>query len=203
MGRAFAEPSIEFSYTLRSGVQERGRTPDVFSAETLPRQVTGVKMRGDVYADPKASVEIRLQNAPYSYLGLEVEGDDWLWLDATYSRLAEQVSRGESRLMTMLYRPWNLILISLAFWVISSLIASELLGQLPYQWVQTRPWLGVQLGVLPLLVFFSALNWLYPRFEVLHSVEREQTDAARWLLVAIVAAGVLWVGRWLLSLVAR
>lgn len=203
MGRAFAEPTIEFSYTLRNGVQESGRTPDVFSPETLPRQTAGVRMRGDVYPSPRASVEIRLQNAPYSYLGLEVEGEDWLWVSATYARLSEQVSRGESKLIGMLHRPLNLTLLVLAVWVVSSLVLSEILAQLPYAWVQTRPWLGVQLGVLPLLVFFAALGWLYPRFEVLHSVAREQTDATRWLLVALVAAGVLWFGNWLLSLVRR
>lgn len=197
-GKNLIAPTNDFGYTLRGGVQESGSTPDIFAGERLPRNVIGVWMRCNVFAHPTASVTAQLQNAPYSFLQLEVGGEDWVWMEATFGRLTEQVRRGESSFIGMLYRPFNTVTIILVGWMISSLLVFEVLRQLPYRWFQDRLWLGGLLGTIPLIVFLNVLGWLYPRFEVLRSVAREQTDAARWLIVGLITAAVLALGRWVL-----
>ncbi len=202
-GKIFVNVGHDFGWILKGGVQESQPTPDVFADASLPRNVAGVWVRSNVFASPTSSISIQLQNWPFIYLQVEVSGEDWVWMEATFSRVVEQIRRGESSTVGLLYRPTYTSLIYPVAWLVFSIGIYELIKILPYPWLHDRAWLAVVLGVIPIIPLWTLLAWLYPRFEVLRSIVREQTDATRWLIVGLGSAALIAIGRWLLSLFTR
>lgn len=197
--RPLLGPAYTFAWKTKGG-EESDSKPDIFSDERLPRDTVGIIIRGNVFGQPSASINVQLQNWPYALFEVEVSGNDWVWVEATLARLFEVVRRAESGWTGFLYRPVYGLSLSLLLWFVYAVYFSELVARLPLLWFREREWIGVFIGYVAALTSGYGVGWLYPRFQIVRSVAREQTEAVRIVLLGVIAAVVVAVGQWLLRI---
>ncbi len=104
---------LTFGYTDRSGRRLTSKDPTFMEKATNPN---GILMQGSVYSSPTATITLTLQNKPWEWLTLEVEGEDPDWVSSAATPLHQALTARESRVTKFFRNQWVKGIFALVIW---------------------------------------------------------------------------------------
>ncbi len=106
---------LTFAYTDRRGARLSSMSPDFLQRASRAESII---VQGNVVGPPRASILMTLQNRPWEWLSLEVEGADPDWVSSAAMPLHAFLSEHVSKIVRVLRNKWTKALFALAVWAL-------------------------------------------------------------------------------------